>query len=96
MMRVEFGMAGTRTRTPLSAADFRTTSTFAAAPKCVRGPDCALAVRTLRSVRLRPSSLYTFPLSRTWLGVVTSRDREFAEFERIPQAVSPLAAQQLG
>jgi hypothetical protein len=36
------------------------------------------------SRRPRPSSLYTFFDLEAWLGVVTSLDREFAEFERIP------------
>ena len=40
------------------------------------------------SRRSRPSSLYTFSSIGAWLGVVTSRDREFADFERIPRAVS--------
>jgi hypothetical protein len=45
-------------------------------------------VRTRR--RPRPSSLYTFSLRGAWLGVVTPRfGREFADFERIPEAVSP-------
>src|SRR5260221_9317398 len=81
---------GARTRTPLREADFRTTSAFAAAsslclPGGVRGLDYPFALAR-KSLRRRPSSLYTFPWDRAWLGIGLGA---FPEFERFCSAGFP-------
>ncbi len=70
----------------------RTTSAFAAAWR-VRGLDYAFAVGC-EAFRQEPSSLYTFPMSRAWLGVATPlvRARGFTDFDSIQPVLSRPAA----
>src|SRR3954447_6130729 len=63
---------GSRTRTLVREADFRTTSAFAAALTGVRGLDYPFAVPRVPRFRRRPSSLYTVP-TRVGLGSGSAR-----------------------
>ena len=96
------GMTEARTRMPSRAADFRTTSAFAARPyaRPVRGLDCALTIEIRRSEPRQAApvqSLHLPPAVPDGLArrCQRTRARESAEFERIPAGVSTRPAHDL-
>src|SRR5487761_648727 len=49
-------------------------------PARVRGLDCPFAITADGRIRRRPSSLYTFPIFRAWLGISSKAFPDFGRF----------------